>query len=75
MTGLFAVSAGLCWADEDKDHVCFRVLDSNKDGIVTFQEFETVYGSDKEKFQKADTDKSGGLTHDEYHGILGHGSS
>ena len=41
-------SVALCLADENKDHVCFRVLDLNKDGK---------------------------LTHDEYHNILGHGSS
>jgi Ca2+-binding EF-hand superfamily protein len=75
ITVLFAVSANLCWADEEKDHVCFRTLDANKDGTVTFQEFEKVYGNDEEKFQKADTDKNGKLSHDEYHSILGHGSS
>ena len=68
-------SVALCLADESKDHVCFRVLDSNKDGTVTFQEFEQVYENDKEKFNKADVNKDGKLTHDEYHDILGHGSS
>ena len=64
----------LCLADESKDHVCFRVLDSNEDGMVTFHEFEQYYENDKEKFNKADVDKDGKLTHDEYHSILGHGS-
>ena len=68
-------SVALCLADESKDHVCFRVLDSNKDGTVTFQEFEQVYENDKEKFNKADVNKDGKLTHDEYHDILGQGSS
>ena len=72
---LLAVSASFCWADEEKDHVCFRVLDSNKDGLVTFQEFQKVYGNDEKKFKEADVDKNGNLTHDEYHDILGHGSS
>ncbi len=67
-------SVALCLADENKDHVCFRVLDSNKDGMVTFQEFEKIYGNDKEKFNDADMDEDGKLTHDEYHNILGHGS-
>ena len=67
-------SVALCLADENKDHVCFRVLDSNKDGMVTFQEFEKFYGNDKEKFNDADMDEDGKLTHDEYHNILGHGS-
>ncbi len=68
-------SVTFCLADENKDHVCFRVLDSNKDGIVTFHEFEQFYENGNEKFNEADVDKDGKLTHDEYHNILGHGSS
>ena len=64
----------LCLADENKDHVCFRVLDSNKDGMVTLQEFGEFYDDAEEKFSQADVDKDGELTHDEYHNILGHGS-
>ena len=67
--------ANLCLADEKKDHVCFRVLDTNQDGMVTVQEFQKVYGNDKDKFNAADTDADGKLTHDEYHNFLGHGSS
>lgn len=67
-------SVALCLANEKEDHVCFRVLDSNKDGMVTFQEFEKFYENDKEKFNDADMDEDGKLTHDEYHNILGHGS-
>jgi len=67
-------SVALCFAGENKDHICFRVLDSNKDGVVTFHEFEKFYKNDKEKFNKADVNKDGKLTHDEYHNILGHGS-
>ena len=33
-------SVALCLANEKKDHVCFRALDSNEDDMVTFQEFE-----------------------------------
>lgn len=69
------VSTSLCWADEKKDHICFRALDSNKDGLVTFKEFEKYYGNDKVKFNQADVDKDGNLTHNEYHSLLGHGSS
>jgi Ca2+-binding EF-hand superfamily protein len=61
-------------AIENKDHVCFRTIDSNKDGMVTFQEFKQVYGDVKEKFNMADENKDGKLTHDEYHDLLGHGS-
>ena len=58
---------------EDKDHVCFRVLDTDKDGLVTYEEFQKVYGDDKDKYDTADLDKDGKLTHDEYHDLLGHG--
>jgi Ca2+-binding EF-hand superfamily protein len=75
ITIFLTLSVALSLADENKDHVCFRVLDSNKDGYVTFEEFDKYYGNDKEKFNKADTDEDGKLTHDEYHHILGHGSS
>ena len=75
ITIFLILSVALCLADENKDHVCFRVLDSNKDGNVTFQEFEKYYGNDQEKFNKADMDGDGKLTHDEYHHLLGHGSS
>ena len=71
---LAAAPAALCRADEKADHVCFRALDSDQDGLVTFQEFEKVYEKGKEKFDKADADKDGKLTHDEYHEILGGGS-
>ncbi|MGD9078239.1 MAG: EF-hand domain-containing protein [Desulfobacterales bacterium] len=71
---LLTSSAALCLADEKKDHVCFKRLDSNKDGLVTFQEFEKFYGNEEAKFHEADKDKDGKLTHDEYHDILGHGS-
>lgn len=64
----------LCGADEQKDHVCFRAIDSNKDGSVTFQEFEKFFENEEEKFNKADLDKDGKLSHDEYHNTLGHGS-
>lgn len=75
LTALFlSCPASLCPADDDKGHVCFRSLDSNQDGIVTYQEFEKYYGNDEEKFNQADADKDGKLTHNEYHDLLGHGS-
>ncbi len=43
--------------------------------MVTFQEYEKYFGNDKTKFNEADLDKDGQLTHDEYHNLLGHGSS
>jgi Ca2+-binding EF-hand superfamily protein len=69
------LSAAICRGDESKDHICFRTLDANEDGIVTFQEFEPHYGNDKKTFNTADVDKDNVLTHDEYHQYLGHGSS
>ena len=75
ITIFLTLSVAICLADEKKDHVCFRVLDSNIDGNVTFQEFEKYYGNDQKKFNKADMDEDGKLTHDEYHDLLGHGSS
>jgi Ca2+-binding EF-hand superfamily protein len=76
LTGfLVTASVGFGLADEKKDHICFRILDSNKDGMVTFQEFERFYDDAREEFNEADVDKDGKLTHDEYHNTLGHGSS
>ena len=62
-------------ADEKRDHVCFRTLDADQDGRVTFQEFEEYYGSDPSPFKAADADQDGTLTHEEYHGLLGHGAN
>jgi Ca2+-binding EF-hand superfamily protein len=73
-TFLTAVVA-FSWADEKRDHICFRVLDSNKDGVVTYQEFEKIYGDEKDKYDAADLDNDGKLNHDEYHDLLGHGST
>ena len=75
LIGIFLISTvSICMASENKDHVCFRALDSNRDGMVTFQEFKQAYGDDKEKFNMADENKDEKLTHDEYHDLLGHGS-
>ncbi len=75
LASFLAVPAFPCGADEKKDHICFRAIDADNDGHVTFQEFEKYYGDDKAKFEAADLDKDGRLTHDEYHDLLGHGSS
>ena len=66
--------ANFCTADEKKNHICFRIVDTNKDGEVNFQEFEKYFGNDIERFNEADLDKNGKLSHDEYHEFLGHGS-
>ena len=62
------------WTDETKDHICFRALDTDKDGKVTFEEFAEYYGNDATQFKAADADLDGMLTHEEYHALLGHGS-
>lgn len=72
---LLLLMASLGQADEEKGHICFRVLDTDRDGVVTMQEFEKHYGKNEEKFRNADANQDGKLTHDEYHISLGHGSS
>jgi len=74
MISISIASAKFCLADEKKNHTCFRIVDTNKDGKVTFQEFEKFFGNDIERFKAADLDKNGKLTHDEYHKLFGHGS-
>jgi len=68
------ISNTFCLANEEKDHICFRVVDKDKDGKVTFQEFINVFGDDKTKFEAIDLNDDGNLTHDEYHQSLGHGA-
>jgi Ca2+-binding EF-hand superfamily protein len=72
---VLTVPVSLCGADENKDHICFRAMDADNDGKVTFQEFAKFYGDDRGKFNSADLNQDGRLTHDEYHDLLGHGSS
>lgn len=74
MIMLSIIAANFCLADGKKNHTCFRNVDTNKDGNVTFQEFEKFFGNDIERFNAADLDKNGKLTHDEYHKLFGHGS-
>lgn len=56
-------------------HLCFRVVDADRDGVVNFAEFAKHYGEDRPRFEAADTDQDGLLTHDEYHAVLGGGAS
>jgi Ca2+-binding EF-hand superfamily protein len=69
------ISNALCFGNEEKSHICFRAVDADKDGKVTFQEFKEIYGDDKVKFKAIDLNDDGKLSHDEYHQFLGHGSS
>ena len=63
-----------CSKKEKEGHICFRTIDSNKDGVVTFQDFQKYYGDDKVKFNSIDLNKDGKLNHEEYHKSLGHGA-
>ena len=75
LIGLFLTFSAVIGVAEEKDnHICFRALDADKDGLVTLQEFERYYEDSEEKFNQADADKNGKLTHEEYHDSLGHGA-
>ena len=71
---VFAFSETWCFSEEQSNHICFSVIDANKDGKVTFEEFEKFFKNDIKKFDTIDADKNGVITHDEYHKQLGHGS-
>lgn len=66
---------GLGVSGEGRDHICFRSLDVDSDGKVSFEEFSAHYGKDEKTFKDADGNGDGLLTHDEYHGFLGHGAA
>ena len=74
MVSAILISSTLCFGNEDKDHICFRKIDADKDGIVTFQEFKKVFGDDKAKYDKIDLNCDGKLIHDEYHVSICHGA-
>ena len=74
-TVMILVTTSFSLANEEKEHICFRLIDSDQDDKVTFKEYQKYFGDDLEKFKAIDLDKDGALTHDEYHHILGHGSS
>ena len=70
------VLAPLCSSvEEEKGHICFHTIDSNKDNRVTFEEFVKYLGDDRERFTSVDQNQDGELTHEEYHEFLGHGAS
>lgn len=71
----FFTGAAPASGSEEKDHVCFSVVDANEDGQVTYEEFKAIFGDKKVRFQEIDTDDDGALSHEEYHQSLGHGAS
>lgn len=68
------ISITICWADEEKSHICFNTVDADKDSKVTFKEFSVYFGNNQDKFNQVDQDGDGKLSHDEYHKSLGHGA-
>ena len=73
---LISVLAPLSFSmEEEKGHICFKTIDSNKDNKVTFEEFVKYLGDDRERFTSVDQNEDGELTHEEYHESLGHGAS
>jgi len=69
------MSNALCFGNEEKSHICFRAIDADRDGKVTFKEFKDFFGDDKVKFDAIDLNNDGKLSHEEYHKTLGHGAS
>ena len=67
------ISSTFCLAGAEKNHICFKIIDADKDGEVTFQEFKQYFDNAKEKFSAVDLNGDGNLSHDEYHQSLGHG--
>ncbi len=54
----------------EKDHICFRRIDTDSDGRMSFEEFIPFFGKDRAKFDSMDDDKDGNISHDEYEAWL-----
>ena len=67
-------TSAFCLAGQEKKHICFKIIDADRDGKVTFQEFEQFFDDAKDKFASIDLNGDGILSHDEYHQSLGHGA-
>ena len=68
---VFSILFSGMWCAAEEGHICFTVVDSDKDSKVTFQEYEKRFGSDNKKFNEFDKDGNGVLNHDEYHVSIG----
>ncbi len=73
MVVMLLLGASFSLASEEKNHVCFHMVDTNGDGQITPQEFQAVYDKNPELFKVVDVDGNGRLIHDEYHDALGDG--
>lgn len=73
---VFIVAAAntLCFGDGNRNHVCFKAIDADEDGAVTFLEFKQFFGDSQSKYDQIDLDGNGKLSHEEYHKSLGRGS-
>ena len=72
---VFSVLVSGMWCFAEEGHVCFTVVDADKDSKVTIKEYEKRFSKDNEKFNEYDKDGNGVLTHDEYHVAIGGGAS
>ncbi len=54
------VLAPSCFSVEDeKGHICFNTIDSNRDNGITFEEFVKYLRDDRERFTSVDQNKDG----------------
>ena len=72
---VFSVGPWALAVEEEKGHICFKTIDADENGEVTFEEFVKHLGDDRDKFNSVDQNEDGKLTHEEYHDSLGHGAS
>ncbi len=54
----------------EKDHICFRRIDTDSDGWMSFEEFIPFFEEDRAKFDSMDDDNDGKVSHDEYEAWL-----
>lgn len=74
VTVFFLLFTAASYSQAMQDHICFKKVDADQNGEVTYSEFKKIFEDGKEKFHRIDTDQNGVLTHDEYHKSLGHGA-
>lgn len=68
---LFALAFICIFATAVSADAKFGKMDTNSDESVSWEEFSATYPSMKElAFQTIDKDKSGGISHDEWHGFM-----
>jgi len=63
---LTPISISIATEDHAGDYICFRRIDTNKDDMVTKEEFSKFFPGKPELFQKVDQDQDGKISHDEH---------